>query len=80
MNCYDCQPRATPAVAVCVACGKGNCADHCVRHDRNVGERVAAGMAAQERATGRKVPRMLCGECATGLGGNVCPSVLARRD
>lgn len=78
MNCYDCQPKATPAVAVCVACGKGVCTDHCVRHEREVVERVATGMAAQERATGRKVPRMLCSECAGGMKGNVCPQTRGR--
>ncbi|MEI6501964.1 MAG: DUF2180 family protein [Armatimonadota bacterium] len=78
MNCYDCQPETTPAVAVCVACGKGVCPEHCVRHDREVVEKVASGMAAQERHTGRKVPRMLCGECAAGMGGNVCPQVRGR--
>lgn len=80
MLCYDCHPNETPAVAVCVACGKGVCWEHCVRHDRQVIEKVASGMAAQERATGRKVPRMLCEECATGMGGSPCPQAAGRRD
>jgi hypothetical protein len=80
MNCYDCQPNSTTAVAVCVACGKGVCMEHCVRHDRQVVERVTTGMAAQDRPTGRKVPRMLCGECAAGTSGSPCPQTRGRND
>ena len=80
MLCYDCHPEATPAVAVCVACGKGICMEHCVRHDRHVMESVAAGMASQQRDTGRKVPRMMCGECAAGMGSTPCPQARGRRE
>jgi hypothetical protein len=73
MNCYDCHPKASPAVATCMACGKGICTDHLIRHEREVVEKVAAGMTAVDRPTGRKVPRMLCGECAGGMQGSVCP-------
>lgn len=77
MNCYDCHPRQTPAVAMCMACGKGICMDHLVRHERDVVAKVSGGMTTVDRPTGRKVPRMLCGECAGGMQGNVCPQ---RRD
>jgi hypothetical protein len=79
MNCYDCCPNTTPAVAVCVTCGKGVCAEHCVRHERAVVQQVAGGMTTQERATGRSVPRMLCGECAAGLGPQPCPQGHGKR-
>ena len=79
MNCYDCHPKSTPAIAVCVTCGKGLCADHCVRHDRTVVERVSAGMGTQERPTGRKVPRMMCQECGTGFGSQACPQAMRGR-
>ena len=79
MVCYDCQPEQTPAVAVCTACGKAVCLKHCVRHERQVVERVSVGMTTQERPRGRKVPRMLCCECAAGLGDQPCPQELARR-
>ena len=69
MDCYDCQPRDRSAVAVCVMCGKAVCHDHCVERKLRVYERVPGGMAAQVIATGRSIPRMLCRECAAGIGG-----------
>jgi hypothetical protein len=33
MNCLDCQPDETPAVAVCGRCGAGLCAEHLVESD-----------------------------------------------
>jgi hypothetical protein len=68
MNCYDCDPEAVPAVAVCELCGKGLCREHCIRQDRPVYEHVPSGMAAQVRDTGLRAPRMVCGECAQAAG------------
>jgi hypothetical protein len=68
MNCYDCQPSVRDAVAVCGLCGKGLCMDHHVRLERTVFEHVPSGMTAQIRQTGRAIPRMLCQECARGVG------------
>jgi hypothetical protein len=79
MICYDCQPAQTPAVAVCTACGKAVCFEHCIRHERQVVERVSVGMTTQDRSQGRTVPRMLCGECGAGLGNAPCPQNRARR-
>lgn len=33
MNCLDCHPRDTPAVAICGRCGAGLCAEHIVETD-----------------------------------------------
>ena len=30
MNCLDCHPHTTPAVAICGRCGAGICAEHVV--------------------------------------------------
>jgi len=79
MDCYDCHPKTVAALAVCVACGKAVRFEHCVRHERQVIERVSAGMGTQERPTGRQVPRMLCGECASGMGHQPCPQELRGR-
>ncbi|MHB8995565.1 MAG: DUF2180 family protein [Armatimonadota bacterium] len=68
MNCYDCHPRPTPAVAVCQLCGKGLCTEHCVRQERPVLEHVPSGMTAQIRRTGRSLPRMVCQECGAAVG------------
>ena len=68
MNCYDCQPLATPAVALCQVCGKGVCGRHCLRQERPVYERVPGGMAAQVRHSGRRALRMVCAECDRALG------------
>lgn len=72
MNCYDCQPHAEPAVAVCRLCGKGLCRQHCVRQELSVFERVPSGMAAQTRATGRTLPRLVCQECHAAVGTGDC--------
>jgi hypothetical protein len=80
MNCFDCHPAAASAVAVCVLCGKAVCHDHCVRQTLRVHERVPSGMAAQVVATGRQVPRMLCRECAVGLGGRAVSRIEVRRE
>lgn len=69
MNCYDCDTDDRPAVAICCLCGKGLCREHCVRLERRVLRRIAAGMASQTLPTGRWVPRMLCRECAEAVGG-----------
>jgi hypothetical protein len=68
MNCYDCHPRIETAVAVCQLCGKGLCRTHCVRQERPVYQHVPFGLGIQVRATGRKVPRMVCGECEAAVG------------
>lgn len=68
MNCYDCGPEARPAVACCRLCGKGLCRAHCVRREREVLEHLPSGMAAQVRPTDRRIPRMLCAECAEAVG------------
>jgi hypothetical protein len=33
MNCLDCHPQITPAVAICGRCGAGLCAEHIVESD-----------------------------------------------
>ena len=33
MNCLDCHPEATPAVAVCGRCGAALCVDHAIDFD-----------------------------------------------
>lgn len=79
MNCYDCHPKPTPAVATCHLCGKGVCREHCVRQERPVLEHVPSGMAAQIRRTGRLLPRMVCQECAAAVGtSDLAGSVLIR--
>ncbi|MEA3403501.1 MAG: DUF2180 family protein, partial [Armatimonadota bacterium] len=82
MQCYDCLPTSSVAVAVCVLCGKGLCREHMVRQERTVYEHVPSGMAAQVRATGRKIPRLVCKECAEGVGvsdveGRIDPTLCA---
>ncbi len=34
MNCLDCHPNETPAVAVCGRCGAGLCAEHLIESDQ----------------------------------------------
>jgi hypothetical protein len=68
MNCFDCRDHPTAAVAVCRLCGKGLCRDHCVRQERKVFERIPSGMAAEVRATERRLPRMVCAECDAAVG------------
>lgn len=63
MNCYECHPRAEPAVAVCSRCGKGLCHEHTIKQELSVLVHVPSGMAHQTRNSGRSEPRMLCGEC-----------------
>ena len=68
MDCYDCASEPTPAVAICHLCGKGLCRQHCVPQTLPVFEHVPSGMAAQVRPTGKRLPRMLCMECADAVG------------
>jgi hypothetical protein len=68
VNCYDCDPEAEVAVAVCVLCGKGLCRRHTIRQDRAIYEHVHSGMAAQVRVRERRVPRMVCAECDAAVG------------
>ena len=79
MNCYDCDPKATPAVARCKLCGKGLCLEHCVRQERPVYERVPSGMTDQIRATGRRAPRMVCRECDQAVGVGDAAGAIERR-
>jgi hypothetical protein len=75
MNCYECDEKDRPAVAVCQICGKGVCHEHCVCKERCLYEHSSSGMAVQLRPTGKKVGMMVCSECAEALG----PSELDQR-
>lgn len=68
MLCYECEQDERPAVAVCQICGKGVCREHCVERTRCIYERVESGMAAQLRLNGKRVPFMVCTQCAKALG------------
>ena len=68
MNCFECASEPVSAVAICHLCGKGLCREHAVRQALAVFETVPGGMAAQVRPTGKRLPRMLCSECADAVG------------
>lgn len=68
MNCYDCHPDVTPAVATCKLCGKGVCWDHCWQQERPVCEHVPADTVAQVRDTGRRGPQRLSRDFAAAVG------------
>ena len=36
MNCLDCQPGETPAVAVCGRCGAAVCGEHPIESEEHV--------------------------------------------
>jgi hypothetical protein len=36
MNCLDCHPSDTPAVAICGRCGAGLCAEHVIESDEHL--------------------------------------------
>jgi hypothetical protein len=68
MNGYDLDPEAVLAVATCRTCGRGLRGKYTIRQDRPVYEHVPSGVAAHVRVTGRRAPRMVCGECAQAAG------------
>jgi len=36
MNCLDCHPHTTPAVAICGRCGAGLCAEHIIEGEEHL--------------------------------------------
>lgn len=70
MNCFECAPEPRPAVAVCVLCGAGVCADHVtvtVHHLTRVeplNRTVAVDPAAR---------RIYCPTCAAAIDAQAHP-------
>jgi len=64
MKCYVCakEGKDTDAVAVCIVCGMGLCMKHAIREEMDVWE---GGYPFPAKKTGKRLPRILCPECAT---------------
>jgi hypothetical protein len=70
MNCLDCsiQNLSSPAVAICVNCGAGVCAQHAQTLDRPVSHPASVGnwTSSQTRA-------IACAACATAVAVHPTP-------
>ena len=64
MNCFDCAVRGQTetAVAVCVRCGAGVCADDVQSHPRSLDQHATLGAAH-----GGETRTLLCASCANVL-------------
>ena len=71
MLCYDCvlQDRETPAIGICIRCGKGLCREHVHRHQVRPLRSVAAGMGKRAVPSAHAVVRFLCADCLAASGG-----------
>ena len=61
MNCLDCHPRTTPAVAICGRCGAGVCADHIVETDDYL---TFTAVINREVQVSPSVRHLRCSRCA----------------
>jgi hypothetical protein len=60
MNCLDCHPGETPAVAVCGRCGAGQCAEHLVATDEYLTFLMVINRTVRAAAPARKLRWALC--------------------
>ena len=61
MNCLDCQPGETPAVAVCGRCGAGLCTDHLIESEEHLTFLMPIRVPVQASPPARK---LRCSRCA----------------
>ena len=67
MHCFECSRNEieTPAVAVCLSCGRALCDKHCVEVTSPVRVREEGGMGIRVVSTGLVRSRILCEKCAS---------------
>jgi hypothetical protein len=61
VNCLECHPAATPAIAVCGRCGAGLCAAHLVESDEYLTFNMPINAPVRAARPARK---LRCGRCA----------------
>ncbi|QSZ66800.1 DUF2180 family protein [Methanofollis aquaemaris] len=66
MKCYVCaqEGKETEAAGICIVCGMGLCTRHMVREDVDLWE---GGYPFPAQKLEKKLPRILCPECAVAL-------------
>ena len=66
MNCLDCHPDPTPAVAVCARCGAGVCHEHLVQGEEHLTFTLPINRIVLATPPAR---RLRCRRCASAEAG-----------
>ena len=66
MKCFDCHSdsKVEDALAICIQCGKGLCAEHIHLRMLHTYTETPSGMAVVRRECVYDRPQILCSECA----------------
>jgi hypothetical protein len=69
MRCYPCagQGKVNEAVAICVVCGMGICADHAIREELLVEDIIDWGLGQEKVRYPYPLPRMICPDCKRAI-------------
>ncbi len=68
MNCLDCRPEETAAVAVCGRCGAGLCTEHLVESDEHLTFSMPINRPVASEPPARK---LRCERCAAAERGQL---------
>ena len=69
MKCYICakQGKHEEAVAICIVCGMGLCADHAIKEELLVKDVIDWGFGEERIEYPHTLPRFLCPECRLAI-------------